>query len=196
MNSKLYVYTVRGWSLPAALEAFDRTRHEETATALLYAPDCCLFAAFQHGDVLRDARGQPIDLKDVYEARVFHPRVELRWRNDPRSDKAHRAAMLAETELAVEWERQEIDVIKTLPQSYLLWGTGVGDGTGLARGWSRLATPRIGKLDVPCPEVQPRQHVALSTLEYLTEFQHGNVGVCEERLLALKPAEAATTSRC
>jgi CRISPR-associated protein (TIGR03984 family) len=195
MNSKLFVYTVPGRPLSSALEAFGTTLDGQTAVALLYAPDRCLFATFQRGDVLRDSGLLPVELDVVYEARVFHPGAELRWRNDPSSEQAHQTAILAETELTLDWDRHEITALKTLGQEYLLWGTGVGDCSGLAPGWSRLATPRIGKLDVPCAEVPQRQHVVLSTVEYLAEFQYGNVGICEERLLALRPAKAGTTNR-
>jgi CRISPR-associated protein (TIGR03984 family) len=72
-------------------------------------------------------------------------------------------------------------------QTYLLWGEGLGPVADLTAGlWSRLATARIGSLDVPLPNLSHGERVRLRALEYFATYEDGNVGVLDERLLGLE----------
>lgn len=188
MKHPLFLYTGCGQPLSAALDAFSHTLPSSGAVALLYTPAQCLFARLQAADVLTDSMAHPVALDAVYEARVFHADAELRWLNDPGPTHHHRTVILSvqEQDLGLTASPVQQPIVSTLPQTYLLWGEGVGTVHGLAPGWSRLATARIGKLDVPLPHVHRNQYVVLHALEYLAEFDDGNVAVLEERLIKLE----------
>jgi CRISPR-associated protein (TIGR03984 family) len=135
---------------------------------------------------LTGASGNPIDLGEIYEVRAFHPGAELRWRNDPGHARRHQTVILAEQNLGLALTmRPPHEVIDRLDQTYLLWGQG-SDPAGLAPGWSRLSTARIGSLDVPLADVPRRERVLLRAVEYLAEFDDGNVSVLDERLVRLE----------
>ena len=123
-------------------------------------------------------------LDGVYEARVFHADAELRWWNDP-VEGNHRSALLAETETTpAGWElSEEIPVHATQSRAYLLWGKSAPPHSP---NWTRLTTARIGELMVPAASGSDRY--ALKAIEYLAEFEEGNVAVREERLVGLQPA--------
>ncbi|MFO0878143.1 MAG: CRISPR-associated protein Csx19 [Gemmataceae bacterium] len=184
---KLFIHSSpEGISFPEALAAFEKVGGE--AIGLLYSPRSCVFAVLAEG-VLQGSDGQPIDLSAVYEARVFCKKAELRWLNDPTHERRHRAVMLSEQDRSVGegWQHSDLSVIDTLPQTYLLWGEGTEAKTPLADGWSLLATPRIGGLQVPVGEARSnRQRVLLHTVEYLIEGEYGNVVVADERLCRLE----------
>jgi CRISPR-associated protein (TIGR03984 family) len=79
------------------------------------------------------------------------------------------------------WKPHHIDFIGTIRQRYLLWGKRAEDPSG---GWTRLTTARIGSINVPAVDGLRFQ---ICALEYLSEYDDGNVAVAEERLLALEP---------
>jgi CRISPR-associated protein (TIGR03984 family) len=192
MTARLRIYRKTGQTLPEALQSCATALTADGgAVALLYAPRWCRFAKFGADGVLRGPDGQPQPLATVFEARVFGPQAELRWLNDPAG--RHRVVLLAESEQALAgFETDEVKHLgEPLPQTYLLWGEGTG--TEGAAGWSRLATARIGPLDVPLPGVRHRQRVVLRSVEYLVseEQHHGNTVVAEERLVGLAVEEAS-----
>lgn len=178
------------------------------AAALLYTPKWCGFAQFDGEGNLIAADGKSAArftdkpeafVSTVFEARVFNEQVEMRWLHE--SEGKGRAVLISDdgedanlddyfSETPQVSELPKLDqIIKTLPQTYLLWGEGVvvpeGDGLG---GWSRLTTARIGRLHVPIKDVTSGR-VHLIAMEYLAEVDnHGNVAVIEERLLRLEQA--------
>jgi CRISPR-associated protein (TIGR03984 family) len=176
------------------------------AIALLYTPTHCLFAqvssAANQTVALLNANGQAIALTDIFEARVFNPTAELRWLND--RNGSGRAVLLSEDNAISAYLETTVaevpdlelaglpkqSLLITLDQTYILWGQGTQKQPDTLRtGWSRLASARIGKLDVPLANVKHLQYVKLKVREYLqTVDEHGNVAVVEERLVALEVA--------
>jgi len=154
----------------------------EGGGALLYAVAWCRVALPDVGGVLRDERGQPVELASVYEARAFGANAELRWLNA--ANGSGRAVLLTEREPLLDgWERRDNEFLGTIRQRYLLWGK---VEEAYVPGWSSLVSNRVGKLLVPVSGAGG-QRVALESMEYLGEFDHGNVAVFEERLLGLTP---------
>ena len=141
---------------------------------------------------------------------VFNRETELRWLHQ--SGGKGRAVLLAQADPPSACqdslsEDVSFTALKTLDQTYLLWG----EGTTIKAedGWSVLTTARIGRLEVPLDGVGANARVHLHTLEYLAEvdavgkivdaesepateeeelLRHGNVAVVEERLLYLEVA--------
>lgn len=190
MSNTVHVYTALGQLLPEAVQMFAAALPVGGATLLLYTPLRCFFARLALDGMLSDVAGRRVDLAPVYEVRAFHETAELRWRNEPRSPALSSTVVLADAPLVLggSLTAQQIDVHGRLSQTYLLWGEGVGPVAGLGGGWSRLATPRIGRLDVPHSGVAAQQRVLLHAVEYLREVEHGNVVVFDERLLKLEVA--------
>jgi len=163
----------------------------EDSVALVYAPSFCKFAKFENGGLsLVDDRS----LSTVFEARVFNQNVELRWLNI--SNGLGRTVLISDIELTRVFTDEEdvslTEILDTIPQQYLLWGKGVVRSPSLPQGWSRLAAARIGALDIPITDIQPKQQVKLMAREYigLSEGEagekYGNVSVLEERLVGLE----------
>jgi len=154
------------------------------AIALLYSPSKCQFAKLQQNATLTDAQEQVIDLQFVFEARVFNEQCELRWLN--RTDGKGQAVIISDKKLTscLDQDLKDLEAIATLDQTYLLWGKKTD--TQIGNGWTRLATARIGSLDVPIAQVSS-QRVQLKAVEYLAEVgDYGNVAVVEERLVKLE----------
>lgn len=196
MNTELHVYTASGQTLAHALKAFATKRPELGGVALLCSANEYFFAMLGQDGTLVRSTGQPVDLAPVYEARVFHPTAELRWWNDPSPAGSHRTVVLTEerwTEAENHGLHQDCSdvpfrppIVGTLDQTYLLWGTGVEGAAGLVPGWGALATPRIGRLDVPIAPVRAEDRVELHAIEYLAEYEDGNIAILEERLTRLE----------
>jgi len=161
----------------------------EGACGLLAAPErFVLVRAGATGDLsLSDGGAAPLD--HVFEARVFQPEAELRWLRTP---DGGRAAVIAEPmlELLGTWRPLAPLDADRLQRRYLLWGEAVEDRRAISPGWSRLASARIGRLEVPVAGAL-RGRVALESVEYLVERDHGNDVVDEERLVRLVVMEAA-----
>jgi len=167
-------------------------------TALVYGPRDCAFARLGAGGELTFSPGHPWpEGEPVFEAHIFSPSAELRWLNQ--AGGIGRAAVLTEKADLLErlktWKRQrEIETMALAEDSdrkdiqYLLWGTGTGEDVG--QGWSRLAEPRIGTLDVPVAGVEQKKHAFLVAREYIVaEPDDGNAEVVEERLLQITADE-------
>ena len=189
MNESLFIYTREKLSLMDSLSTFAKEFGENKLTAILYTPRRCELATFDQG-TLQASDCQSVNIASVFEARLFNETAELRWLNDPGSAHCHRTVVLTEKKglkLVAGWG-QDIDskqkFIKTLPQTYLIWGEGTGRYLG--ESWSELATARIGGLNVPLGEVGKKSRVLLRTKEYIVESDHGNAVVFDERLLKLE----------
>jgi CRISPR-associated protein (TIGR03984 family) len=190
MSVALFVYTRQKLALNEALSAFAALIDANRATAILYSPRRCELATLAEG-ALQGWDSQPVDIRSVFEARVFNETAELRWLNDPGPEQCHRAVILTEqdrTGMLEGWEPEKDlpSVIETLPQTYLLWGEGTD--RPLSNGWSELATARIGGLRVPVGNVGRNGRVLLHSVEYIVEAEHGNAVVFDERLVRLEVA--------
>jgi CRISPR-associated protein (TIGR03984 family) len=155
------------------------------SVGLLYSPESCLLSQVK-GTHVAGSDGKEIHLDRVFEARIFNSHYELRWLNQQGGKGI--AVLLSEQEIKDFWtgEIESLQAIDIQDQTYLLWGEGYS--ASLKSGWSRLATSRLGKLDVPIDGVdQSKQRVKLIAKEYFQRLDHlhGNVVVAEERLVQL-----------
>jgi CRISPR-associated protein (TIGR03984 family) len=156
------------------------------AVGLFYSPESCFLSQIE-GVMVKDSNGQTVNLDRVFEARIFNADYELRWLNN--TGGLGTAVLLSEKSITNHLEKSvaELEAIDTQVQTYLLWGEGYS--ANLQPGWSRLATSRLGKLDVPISGVnEPKQRIKLTAKEYFQVLDHlyGNVIVAEERLMGLQ----------
>lgn len=186
MSAKLFIYTRQKHTFPEALSAFAGISGSQSATAILYTPRRCELATFTNG-ILHGSDGQPLDMANIFEARVFHELAELRWLNDPSPTQNHRTVILTAQEQTtlIDWHLETVpQIIEKISQTYLLWGEGTG--RKLINGWSELATARIGGLRIPVGNLGRNQRVLLNSVEYIVEADHGNAVIFDERLLNLE----------
>jgi len=174
----VWVYHKRPVIREEAIESFCRALGPGRVIGLAYAPRRCFFFEL------------PLDAEVVgaaYELRVFDERAELRWWNDPTEQAAHRAAVLSVKPLSRldGWEVEQVEV-DVLPNGYLLWGRATGARP--RTGWSELTEARVGRLEVPLPDLPAGASVRLRTEEYLVRVAYGNMVVWDERLIALEVA--------
>lgn len=183
-------------ALAAAGATFDR------ASALLYAPHkSFLGIARKMDDDWKIYRGwfdkangnavveEAISDTLIYEARIFNKTAELRWLNQEngRGD----AVVLCEDSAkkffdinASEFRPNNKGIVDTIEQTYLLWGESVGASIG---DWAKFAEARIGSFFVPIATItQGNQRAQFTAIEYLGEYQDGNVAVAEERLCGIE----------
>ena len=156
------------------------------AVGLFYSPESCRLGKVA-GVSVTDSGNAVVNLERVFEARIFNANYELRWLNE--RGGTGMAVLLSEQAIADYFDESidELRAIATQHQTYLLWGGGLD--TNLQPGWSRLATSRLGKLDVPIGGVsQQGQRVKLTAVEYFQRMDelYGNVIVAEERLTGLQ----------
>lgn len=156
------------------------------AVGLFYSPESCFLGQVQ-GITVTDSSRQPINLNRVFETRIFNADYELRWLNQQGGQGI--AVLLSEktSEKYLTEAVENLQAIDTLEQTYLLWGESYN--TSLEEGWSRLATSRLGNLDVPIAGVNKQgQRIKLTAKEYFRQMDelYGNVIVAEERLTGLQ----------
>jgi CRISPR-associated protein (TIGR03984 family) len=176
----------------------------DRAVGLLYAPNWCGFVSVTIDGSLTWKRKNQLatpaadELDDVFEARLFHKRAELRWLRDPLHDQ-HTAVILCDNKFAPsDWHARtaEPESFETLNQHYLLWGKASANFG--KDDWITLVTSQIGTLHVPPlrDEIRKGQRVRLQSREYLKAYDpHGNVAVFEERLLGLEVGDGRRRSR-
>lgn len=182
----LHARTSHSISLEDTLNAVKTQFEKDTTVGLFYTPRWCRFGQV-HPDGSVTSPGGVMQLDEVFEARVFNEKVELRWLNEvDEPDGLGTAVLLSEEDIGkyLKSNVEQLEAIATHPQTYLLWGEGTT--TVPRNGWSRLSTARIGKLDIPLADVT-QGRVLLHSLEYWGEVdKYGNVAVVEERLTGLK----------
>lgn len=161
-------YDQVGGSLPAVLA--DHGRSLDGAVALLSSPRRFAVGRLA-GDRVVDRTGSPLELDDVFEARLFIPDRELRWLR--RGDGGD-GTVVAELDDG-RW-------LDPIDQTYLVWGASAGDQ---ADGWTTLSTARGASLTVP---VATSGRARLVAREYVRVDEHGNARVADQRLLRLEEA--------
>ncbi|MEH2384079.1 MAG: CRISPR-associated protein Csx19 [Nostoc sp.] len=152
--------------------------------AIIYSPTCCQFAKVEQNGDLKNAKNESLSLDKVFEFRAFNQNFELRWLNEWNGEG--KAVLISEQNISnyLDEDISEIEVLDTVKQQYILWGKGVK--TVSTSGWGKLATARIGSIDVPVTGLTTNQRVYLKAVEYLkADEEYGNVSVVEERLLKL-----------
>lgn len=206
----LYGRARDGLSLESAVAICSPALEPDTkpAIGLIYSPRRCEFVRLEN-KTLRDSQGRPAPLGGVFEVRMFNEQAEMRWLHE--ANGLGRTALLSGSNLPIHCEQNlpedvSLTALRTLEQTYLLWGEGIDEGKAhLAAGWSRLTAARIGRLDVPIGGIRANQRVELKVIEYLAEYdsdgnlvqssddieekkRYGNAAVAEERLLRLEVA--------
>lgn len=188
-NQERTLYSCRSDKLITLAEAVQScSQFLQGAIALLYAPQRCKVAKFTENQ-FQDSDGNSIApkfLANVFEARIFNQNCELRWLN--RLNGEGDAVLLSESEQSIdEFSSHESNFCESLEQQYLLWGE-AAKSSPKPHDWQRLASARVGKLDVPIDQtLEGEKRVYLSSLEYLAEIdQFGNFAVIEERLVSLE----------
>lgn len=127
----------------------------------------------------------------VYEARIFHQDWELRWLQGDYSGMGVAALRVLGDNATAPTDEPEHDraVVRTLEQSYLLWGSATGQHH--QEGWSTMSEARISAYDLPC-HVPEQGRVLLGARECLGALQHGNVVVIDELLTSLRVRKGAS----
>lgn len=149
--------------------------------AVLYSPKDCFLAQVKDANkfeyVDKDGKLAMVNLKNIFEARIFNADAELRWFND---NGKSIVVTLRETETNEEFGGE---VCLTNPQNYLLWGE-ISPNNQTSGNWTELAEARIGKFSVP---ILTTSRACFTAIEYLKSFddQDGNVAVFEERLTGI-----------
>lgn len=155
------------------------------AIVIVYSPSACQFARVDAEGRLINNQNQPLDLQNIFEARIFTSDYELRWLNQ--TSGIGQAVLLTEKQVPEVFGESIQPVIaqEITPRKYLLWGEGVN--TNMNEGWGTLAEARIGALPVPVNNLRQGQRVYLHSCEYVAIVDdYGNVAVVEERLVELE----------
>lgn len=180
----IYGRTSNNITLPDALKHCDKALFN--GIALLYSSQSCQFAKLQSEGILTDANEVAIELKNVFEARVFNQTYELRWLNT--SFGEGRAVLISEeTDITsyLNKNTSNLEALDTIEQNYIIWGETVK--SVLSSNWVKVAKSRIGSFDVPISSLKANQRVYLKAVEYLiADDEYGNVSVVEERLTGLE----------
>jgi CRISPR-associated protein (TIGR03984 family) len=157
------------------------------AIGLFYSPQACEFGRIREDgtvEVLRGNQPKTLNLVNVFEARVFSDKAELRWLNI--LGKGGKAVVLSEDKITTEIftsSMKPMAYVEKLEQTYLLWGEPI-DRTP-PDNWDFLATARIGSLAVPQPKGKKGDYIVLHSREYLGVDEYGNVSIVQERLVNL-----------
>jgi CRISPR-associated protein (TIGR03984 family) len=182
MNTPLFTHRAENKQLAIALTEYFAAVGPTDPVGLVYTPAWCGFARLE-GDRLSDGSGS--EHANAFEVRLFSKTAEFRWRKEPTRGDMGTAALVTEQQftLAAGWEKiTRKTVIETNELTYLLWGEKTE--TTSPKGWSVLATARIGGLPVPLTYLS-RSRVVLHAIEYITEDEFGSAFVFEERLTHL-----------
>jgi CRISPR-associated protein (TIGR03984 family) len=192
-ETKLFISAAPHLSLADAVASFTKNFSTDIKHyALLYAPHKCFLAIVDRDNTFRNEKDL-IDIKNVYEARVFNRTAELRWRN--KENGFGKATVLCDTD-SFEFLNTESKAFKTniygedkelvgeIKQTYLLWGESID---GSKNGWTRFAEARIGSFYVPVDGIgaSEKSRAQFRVIEYLGEYEDGNVAVCQERLCGI-----------
>lgn len=185
----LYSQASTGLTLPQAMASYRQAL--DGGVGLFYSPHQCALAHLDANGNARDAQGNAIALEyaasRIFEARVFTAEVELRWSNE--LDGSGQVVLLGERAERLPGSAPHARHCQdALAQRYLLWGEKASPQQ--TTGWQRLASARIGALDVPLSQsLAASKRVYLTATEYLAEVDgYGNVAVIEERLTGLEVA--------
>jgi CRISPR-associated protein (TIGR03984 family) len=146
----------------------------EKTYAILYAPNKCFLAVLNAlGNFEVKDNADNFDPNKVFEARVFNQAAELRWLNE--SGGKGKMAIVSDASFP--------NAVDTIPQTYLLWGRSTGKLVG---DWTQFAEARIGAFFVPLKSVAEGAYAKFTAIEYLGEYEDGNVAVAEERLTGIE----------
>lgn len=184
-------------ALDKAIEAFfavAENKERADTFAIFYAPHKCFLA--KHDGKQFEVKEKGFDLTNIFEARIFNGIAEMRWLND--ASGSHTTAILSETQLVFDGKtlQAESKVIGGLCQNYLLWGRSLEENPDK---WTKFAEARIGEFSVPIEikrndKDEKSGYAQFVAVEYLKEFDDGNVSVFDERLTGLKIYEGESSN--
>jgi CRISPR-associated protein (TIGR03984 family) len=146
----------------------------EKAFAILYTPQHCHLALVDNTGKFFNQAGEFIP-QGVFEARIFNDKAELRWLHE--SNGKGRFAIISDSSFP--------NNAGTIKQTYLLWGESMGPSQN---GWTEFAEARIGSFLVPVAglSAEKKCKAQFTAIEYLGEFEDGNVAVVDERLTGIE----------
>ncbi len=142
--------------------------------AILYTPGDCLLLKLDSDGKFQNSKREAT-LKNVFEARIFNENAELRWLREGENGSA---VILSEEQIS---ETFGGEICLTNSQEYLVWGE-ISPNDEKREGWTEFAEARIGKFDVP---INTTSRAKFTAIEYLKEFEDGNVAVFDERLTGI-----------
>ncbi|WP_158558258.1 type III-D CRISPR-associated protein Csx19 [Spongiactinospora gelatinilytica] len=176
MTTSLHAAAVHGITLSSAIAAAGLAG----GCALLTAPSAYhVTRVTTRGCTTPDG---PVDLSTVYEARIFTEDLELRW-----MEPGHAVVLTEDAGRLPGSFGEPIEPLccrSVIDARYLVWG--VVHRPGLE--WAELRSSRVGVRTIPRSGVRPQERVRLAAREYVvTEPQHGNAYVAEERLIGFEP---------
>lgn len=155
--------------------------------AMTCSPPAFSFWRVESGGSLVAADGSVGRTGSIYDCRAFGEEAELRW--------LHRGSGLGHAVLVTERaldgtcdvgqpaSTSTTEVIDVIEGRYLLWGRARAQRSD---GWTTLAEPRVGRIDVPVRGVQPNCRAYLRSREYVCEGAYGNTWIADERLIGLE----------
>lgn len=210
-SNSIKLFTSRSEQKTLAAAASQFFKSYGPACALLYAPGAAFIAMLKGENHFMAASGKekaPRALTEdawqvVFEARIFNQKAELRWLNEANGQGAA-VILCADDSLdffgskplpfKVQAEDEEKEPIGEIPQTYLLWGESTGATD--VDGWTQFAEARIGAFFVPVTGItQANRRAHFKAVEYLGEYEDGNIAVCEERLIRIEAAVSATEAQ-
>jgi CRISPR-associated protein (TIGR03984 family) len=161
--------------------------HFGECSGLFYLPDNCFLAKVEQNGIITASSGKedqlrtlgPVDLDAVFEARLFNERAELRWlRTSPEV-----GVKVVISEENVGDRIAEIYGKIEPANGYLIWGQSLGTP---ADKWTRFGEARVGPFFVPLADVKEKKYARFTSVEYVGEYEHGNVAIAEERLTGVE----------
>lgn len=209
VETKLFFRRVESKTLTEAVAEYFKVYGE--GFALLYSPKAAYLAKLKSENLFVASSGQetaPVNLgendwQNVFEARVFNNIAELRWLNEASGKGA--AVVLCDKDslefFGVKPESfktnvngEEKDIVDANEQTYLLWGQSTDKSQ--PNGWTQFAEARIGSFFVPVKDITKKNERAqFRAIEYLGEYEDGNLAVCEERLIGIEYVKIKTEAQ-
>lgn len=185
----LFTKQVGGKGLDEVIEAFfavSENKDAEETFAIFYTPQECLLGKYNGNNF--EVKEKKLELERVFEVRIFNEIAELRWLNEP--DGNHLTAILSEKQLIFDGKelQAESKILGGICHKYLLWGRSIETNPHI---WTRLAEARIRAFYVPI-EVRRNDkddrsgYAQFTAVEYLKQYEDGNVAVFDERLTGIK----------
>jgi CRISPR-associated protein (TIGR03984 family) len=175
---KLYRKRIEGKSLSDSIQEFTEVFEQvfPMTFAILYSPNECFLLQVSKDGKFQNAKGN-ISPKNVFEARIFNSKAELRWFND---NGKGIAVTLYEQETDEEFGG---DICLINPQQYLIWGKAFSANSD-NENWTEFAEAQVGKFSVP---IKTTSRACFTAIEYLKSFdeQDGNVAAADERLTGI-----------
>jgi CRISPR-associated protein (TIGR03984 family) len=174
---------LRAWSATdlSLSGAIALTPHE--SCGITWSPNEVLLSRVVNGVAIGE-NGAGINLDGCFEARIFGEWGEIRWLSQFGPTTTVAVGLDIPGVPLNGKEVQSRLALGSIAVSHLVWGTTLAndDANDDAEGWSTTAEHRIGTLRIPCSSSGERERIALDSVEYISQDEHGNAVVMEELL--------------